>query len=441
MTSARVVVISLSDSFSEFWPQLTAVMDAELEVGTKVTDIRALQSACAVIVSAGGVETDALETLQELRAAEAPDTAVAGVETDYRVAVTMTQHGATNYFALPNDLGLCRTWLSERIEQVVDRRNAAIFAAEERKRYDFSRIIGDSPLLQAALKRTAKVIPRTTTTVLITGETGTGKELIARAIHYNGARAAGPFVEINCTTLPDNLLEAELFGYESGAFTDARSSKPGLFEVADGGTLFLDEVGDLPSMLQAKLLRALEEKRIRRLGSVREMKIDVRLVAATNVNLPAAVQSGAFRSDLYYRLNVVPITLPPLRERGDDVILLAEHFLEKFCRHYEMQKPRLPPDVKRALRSHSWPGNVRELRNAIERALVLGDGEIAVEDLLLDGPQPPQTGMLPFPASMRAIEKAAAHAMVERCKGNKSEAAKMLEISRKHLYTLLEEDG
>ena len=197
----------------------------------------------------------------------------------------------------------------------------------------------------------------------------------------------------------------------------------------------------MPSMLQAKLLRALEEKRIRRLGSVREMKIDVRLVAATNVNLPAAVQSGAFRSDLYYRLKVVPITLPPLRERGDDVILLAEHFLEKFCRHYEMQKPRLTPDVKRALRSHSWPGNVRELRHAIERALVLGDGEIAVEDLLLDGPQPPQTGMLPFPASMRAIEKAAAHAMVERCKGNKSEAAKMLEISRKHLYTLLEEDG
>ncbi len=441
MTPARVVVLALSESFAAVWQQLATLVEADLEVSTTASDIRALQSASAVIIAAGGVESAAVEAMKGLKAANAPEIVIVGVDEDYRLALSMVQQGATDYFVFPKDLPLCRTWLVEKVKVVATQRKAAIFAAEERRRYDFSAIIGDSPPLQMALRRTAKVIPRSTTTVLVTGETGTGKELIARAIHYNSARAPGPFIEINCTTLPETLLEAELFGFESGAFTDARSTKPGLFEVADGGTLFLDEVGDLPILLQSKLLKALEDKRIRRLGSVRETHIDVRLVAATNVDLPAAVEDGRFRRDLYYRLNVVPIDLPALRDRGDDVLLLAEHFLEKFCEQYEMSKPQLTPEIKRALKGHAWPGNVRELRNAIERAIVLGDGALAVEDLLIEGPRLRQSSFLPFPASMRSIERAAARAMVDRCQGNKSEAAKMLEISRKHLYALLGENG
>jgi transcriptional regulator with PAS, ATPase and Fis domain len=325
----------------------------------------------------------------------------------------------------------------DRVERVIDRRNAAQFVADERARFDFSKLIGSSPKLHSALRRTARVIPRGTATVLITGETGTGKELVARALHYNSARATGPFVDINCTTLPENLLEAELFGFEPGAFTDARVAKPGLFEVAHGGTLFLDEIGDLSLSLQAKLLRVLEEKRVRRLGSVREVEVDVRVVAATHVDLPEAVRDGSFRDDLYYRLNVVPIPLPALRERGDDVLMLAEHFLKRFCKQYEVPHPLVTPEIKRALRAHSWPGNIRELRNAIERAVLLGDGNLYVDDLFPEPPTLPINGTLPFPASMRAIERAAAQAMVERCGGNKSEAAKVLEISRKHLYSLL----
>ena len=380
--------------------------------------------------------------LQEFGRPMVHDLIVVGVDTDYRLVAAILQAGAANYFAFPADLGICRSWLIDRASSVEDRRRGEEFAADERDRFDFSKLIGESPSLRASLARTARVIPRGKASVMITGETGTGKELLARAVHYNGCRATKPFVEINCTTLPDNLLEAELFGYEPGAFTDAKVAKPGLFEIADGGTLFLDEIGDLSLPLQSKLLRVIEAKRIRRLGSVREVGIDVRVVAATNVNLEAAVEAGAFRSDLYYRLNVVPIHLPPLRERGEDVVRLAKHFLERFSREYEVRIPELTPRVCQALRLHSWPGNVRELRNSIERAVLLGDGEICVEDLFPTVVSAASaTSVLPFPASIAAIERAAAKAMLERCAGNKTGAAKALGISRKHLYTLLREEA
>jgi len=437
MSSIRVAVIALSDSFAEVWTQLAGYAGATVEVASSVGGIRALQTTCGVIVAAGGMEREVAETLRELRAAQAPETVVVGAETHYRIVASVFQAGASNYFALPEDLLLCRDWLAERVERLVDQRKAEAFVADERSRFDFSRLIGTSPRLHAALRRTARVIPRGTATVLLTGETGTGKELVARAIHYNSGRATGPFVEINCTTLPGSLLEAELFGYEPGAFTDARVAKPGLFEVANGGTLFLDEIGDLPITLQGKLLRVLEEKRVRRLGSVREVDVDVRVVAATHVDLPTAINDGRFRGDLFFRLNVVPIRLPALRDRGDDVLLLAEYFLDRFSKEYEVRRSPLTPDIRRALRSHAWPGNVRELRNAIERAVLLGDGNLFVEDLFPEDTPMASNGPLPFPASLPVIEAAAAHAMVVRCGGNKSEAAKALETSRKHLYTLL----
>lgn len=436
--TVRIAVISASDAFSEVWPELARFAKAELEVASSVGAVRSLQATSGVLVAAGGAEERAAEILRDLQGAGAPAAVVVGAETGYRRVAAILQAGASNYYALPGDLSLVRGWFTEVVERVRDRRNGERFAADERERFDFSKLIGNSPRLEAVLRRAARVIPRGTSTVLVVGETGTGKELVARAIHYNSDRATGPFVEVNCTTLPDSLLEAELFGYEAGAFTDAKTSKPGLFEVADGGTLFLDEIGDLAGPLQVKLLRVLEEKRVRRLGSVREADVDVRVVAATHVDLHAAIENKAFRQDLYYRLNVVTIRLPRLCERGDDVLTLAEHFLERFSKQYEVRpKPAITPDIRNALRSHPWPGNVRELRNAIERAVLLGDGNLFVEDLFPDEPPPVNNGTLPFPATMRTIERAAARAMVERCGGNKSDAAKALKISRKHLYTLL----
>ncbi|MBW3628002.1 MAG: sigma-54 dependent transcriptional regulator [Gemmatimonadetes bacterium] len=437
--SPDFAVLSLSDSFVDLWPKLVPSAGARLISGASVTDLGRLDGLSGVLISAAGAETDAIPLIDELHARCATDVAVTGVETDYRVAISLLRAGACGYYALPDDLGMLRSWMVERVEHVLAAANARELAAAQRERYDFSRLLGRSPVLLAALGRAAKVIPRPGATVLITGETGTGKELLARAIHYNGPRAPKPFVEINCTALPENLLEAELFGYEAGAFTDAKTPKPGLLEAADGGTLFLDEIGDLSLNLQGKLLRVIEERRVRRLGSVRDHEVDVRIVAATHVNLAAAVQEKRFRQDLYYRLNVVPLELPALRNRGDDILVLATHFLERFGVEYQVPHLTLTPDIRRVLLAHSWPGNVRELRNAIERAVLLGDGDLDVTELFAgqNVTPAPATAAIPFPAPMSRIEQAAARAMTDWCGGNKSQAAKALGISRKHLYSLL----
>jgi DNA-binding NtrC family response regulator len=436
--SPDFAVLSLSDSFVDLWPKLVPSAGAQLRTGVSVTDLGRLDGLAGVLICAAGSEVDAIPVMDELHARQAIDVAVTGVETDYRLAITLLKAGACGYYALPNDLGMLRSWIVERVEHVVAAADARELAASQRERYDFSRLLGRSPALLAALGRAAKVIPRPSATVLITGETGTGKELLARAIHYNGPRATKPFVEINCTALPENLLEAELFGYEAGAFTDAKAAKPGLLEAASGGTLFLDEIGDLSLNLQGKLLRVLEDKRVRRLGSVRDHEVDVRIVAATHVNLIAAVQEKRFRQDLYYRLNVVQLELPALRDRGNDILVLATHFLERFGAEYQVPHLSLTPEIRRVLLAHSWPGNVRELRNAIERAVLLGDGILDVNELFLGrDAEPAPSSALPFPAPMARIERAAARAMMEWCGGNKSEAAKALGISRKHLYSLL----
>ena len=219
-------VLSLTDSFTELWPKLVPSAGAALRAGASVTELGRLDGLCGVLISAAGAEADAIPVIDELHARCDVDVAVTGVETDYRAAITLLRAGACGYYALPNDLGMLRSWIVERVEQVVATANARELATAQRDRYDFSKLLGRSPALLAALGRAAKVIPRPSATVLVTGETGTGKELLARAIHYNGPRAMKPFVEINCTALPENLLEAELFGYEAGAFTDAKAAKP-----------------------------------------------------------------------------------------------------------------------------------------------------------------------------------------------------------------------
>jgi formate hydrogenlyase transcriptional activator len=239
----------------------------------------------------------------------------------------------------------------------------------------FEQIIGNSPALESVLEQVEQVAP-TDSTVLIQGETGTGKELIARAIHNLSARCGRPFIKLNCAAIPFDLLESELFGHERGAFTGAIAQKVGRFELADKGTLFLDEVGDIPPGLQPKLLRVLQEQEFERLGSTRTHQVDVRLVAATNRNLADMVKRNEFRSDLYYRLNVFPLSLPPLRERREDIPALVEHFVEIYVRRMGKQIENIPPETMSALASYEWPGNIRELQNFIERSVILSSGAV-----------------------------------------------------------------
>jgi formate hydrogenlyase transcriptional activator len=248
------------------------------------------------------------------------------------------------------------------------------FVSADQGSYDrrFEQVIGNSPALESVLDQVERVAP-TDSTVLIQGETGTGKELIAHAIHNLSTRCGRPFVRLNCAAIPLDLLESELFGHEKGAFTGAITQKVGRFELADKGTLFLDEVGDIPPVLQPKLLRVLQEQEFERLGSARTHKVDVRLVAATNRNLMEMANRGEFRSDLYYRLNVFPVLLPPLRERREDIPALVAHFVEIYARRMSRQIEHIPPNTMSALTSYEWPGNIRELQNLIERAVILSN--------------------------------------------------------------------
>jgi two-component system response regulator HydG len=362
-----------------------------------------------------------------------------GAALSHRIAARAVTAGAADYFALPGD----RDALHAALEAAIARRRSALDRAAlahlESQSHAFREIVGESPALRQALSRAARVLQHGDATVLITGETGTGKELLARAVHYGGPRAAAPFVELNCAALPPQLLESEIFGHERGAFTDAKSSKPGLLEVAHGGTLFLDEVDRLTPELQGKLLRAIELKTARRLGATTSRKFDVRIVAATNADLMSAVRDGRFREDLYYRLKVVTLSLPPLRARGEDVIRLAEFFIERLSEQYGLPRPAITKDVRALILAQPWPGNVRELRNTIERAILLSPPG-TLDPAELNAPvaeTPQQSGVLPFPARLAEIQRAAARAMLEETGGNHSEAARRLGISRSRLARLL----
>ncbi|HEY0670667.1 MAG TPA: sigma 54-interacting transcriptional regulator [Longimicrobiales bacterium] len=436
-----IVSIPLSESFAQLLADQAAQRGLDLATCSP-GGVAEIGAAAAVIVAAAGVEEEATSLIQQVRAVADAPVVVVGAATEHPIVIALMRAGAWDYFALPGDVDRLAAWFDDLSRRNSARADAATLAEQQRASYDFSRMIGESPELQAALQRAARIIPRADATVLITGETGTGKELLAQAIHYNSPRAARPIVEVNCTALPANLLEAELFGYEKGAFTGATSAKPGLFEAAHGGTLFLDEIGDLTIDLQAKLLRALESRQVRRLGSLRTIDVDVRIIAATHVDLNDAVRTGDFREDLFYRLSVVPIHLPALRARGQDIILLAHAFVQHFCELYKLPAPVLDEQLRAALLAYEWPGNIRELKNAIERALLLGDGHLALEELVPARRAAAATtsSPIPFPARMEDIEKEAAAAMVRHCQGNKTAAASALGISRARLYRLLGED-
>jgi DNA-binding NtrC family response regulator len=394
----------------------------------------------AVMVLAGGREGEALAQLPAL---DGTPWYFIGAAADHRLAAAAVRAGARDYLVLPEDLDVLRRSLDRDIRAALGRVDAAEFAVQEANA-GFAAIVGRSPGLTQVLAQARKVAGHRDVTVLLGGETGTGKELLARAIHYASPRAAAPFVEVNCAAIPANLLESELFGHERGAFTGAVAAKPGLFEQAHGGTLFLDEIGHLPLELQAKLLRALESREIRRVGGTTTKSVDIRLLAATHMDLARAVVDKTFREDLYYRLNVVRLVLPPLRERGTDLELLAETFAAGLATRYGLPAPAVGTDFKAALRGHPWPGNVRELRNAVERALVLSaPGTLQASSLDLGvapaAEEPATNGVIPFPADLATITMAAVRAMLEACDGNKSAAARRLGISRPRLQRVLDQ--
>jgi len=363
-------------------------------------------------------------------------------------AIEAMKAGAYDYVSKPfkpDEVVLVLRKAEERLRLSRENRRLRSELAEGFRLENF---VGSSPTLQEMLRQVRRVAP-TKTTVLLTGESGTGKELVARAIHDLSPRAAMPFVAVNCGAIPSELIESELFGHVRGAFTDASRDKKGLAAEADGGTLFLDEIGELPFALQVKLLRFLEDEMVRRVGDTRSEKVDVRVVAATARDLARAVKDGQFREDLFYRLNVVNVRLPALRERPDDVPALVEHFLAK----YRRLRPEAPlqgvsPEALEVLRSHRWPGNVRELEHAVERAVVLADGPVVQE-----GDLPDEVRAAPAPGALapgrdlsvkrafRALEEQFIRAALDRTAGNRTRAAELLDLSYRALLYKIKEYG
>jgi DNA-binding NtrC family response regulator len=361
-------------------------------------------------------------------------------------AVEAIKKGAENYLTKPLDLDALTALVGRARETAALRRETVQLREQLRERFSFDNILGNHPSMQRVLKMVAQVAP-SRATVLVHGESGTGKELIAQAIHQSSPRANAPFVRLNCAALAETLLESELFGHERGSFTGATGRREGRFMQADGGTLFLDEVSEIPLGVQVKLLRFLQEKTFERVGGNEELTVDVRIVAATNRDLKQAVAEGRFREDLYYRLNVVQIDVPPLRARKSDIPLLASHFLRKYATENDKAVSGFTDESLRALTTYAWPGNVRELENAIERAVVMTEQrEIRVEDLPLGSAPSGPSGatdlsMLVPGISMTELERLAILQTLEAVNGNTLEAAKLLGISRRKIQYRLREWG
>src|SRR5574341_391202 len=326
-------------------------------------------------------DTDGLTILRGIqeRAPELPVIIITAYST-VDTAVEAMKLGAYDYVAKPFNKDELAITVKRALEASTLRREVADHVREQKARYGIHTLIGRSGAMQDIVGLIRKVSGSQATTVLLRGESGTGKDVIAKAIHYESGRADKPFMNITCTALQDTLLESELFGHEKGSFTDAKSQKKGLFELAHGGTAFLDEIGDMSPTLQSKLLRALEERAFRRIGGTQDIKVDVRVIAATNRQLEKAIEEKKFREDLYYRLNVITIEVPPLRERREDVPLLVEHFLKHYAREFRKPTIDVSGEALQKLQGYDWPGNVRELKNVIERAVLLGSGAVIAAD-------------------------------------------------------------
>lgn len=360
-----------------------------------------------------------------------------------QTAIEATRQGAYDYLSKPCKIEELTLTVKRALEQSRLLRENQYFRQELREKYRFENIVGTTPAMLEIYKTVARLVD-SKTTVLIQGESGTGKELIARALHFNGVRAERPFIAVDCASLTESLLESELFGHVRGAFTGAVATKKGLFEQADGGTIFLDEIAEVSPALQAKLLRVLQQHEIRRVGGTEFIPLDVRVIAATNRDLAALVKAGRFRDDLFYRLNVVTLHLPPLRERLDDLPLLANYFLRKYSEATHKLITHITPEAMQVLCSYDWPGNVRELEHTIERAVTL-----TRNNCLLPEDLPPKQHKAPPPMpspaqtwlSLDELEKRHIQAVLQATQGNKQKAAQILGINRRSLYRMAKRHG
>ena len=362
-------------------------------------------------------------------------------------AVEAMKEGAYDYIGKPFEMEDLIQTVQRALETGNLREQVARQREDAQREAALENIVADSPAMKEVVRLIHRVAPSEASTILLLGESGVGKGLVARALHFAGAAAERPFMNITCTALPEMLLESELFGHEKGAFTDARLQKKGLFELADGGTVFLDEIGDLSQGLQGKLLRVLEDKTFRRVGGTRDIKVAVRIIAATNKDLEKEVAAGRFRGDLYFRLKVIPIEIPPLRERIEDLVPLAESFIAHFNREFHKQVRGIEPAAVELLKAHHWPGNVRELRNAIERAILLTDGErVAPADLPTEIQKP--KGRAPAPSEeiklphaglvLEELEKELVVQALTRARGNRTRAARLLGLNRDQIRYRIE---
>jgi len=363
-------------------------------------------------------------------------------------AVEAMRLGAFDYVSKPFKMDELMMTIDRGLERTRLQRRVRDFRAEMQTRFGINQIIGSCPPMQALFQTIRDVAASGASTIFISGESGTGKDLVAKTLHYNSDRADHPFVNITCTAMAETLLESELFGHERGAFTDAKATKKGLLEVADGGTVFLDEVGDMPPILQAKLLRFLEEKAFRRVGGICDLVVDVRVIAATNRDIDKLVHEGRFREDLYYRLNIIPIRLPSLRERGDDLRRLTQHFMAMFATEFRKTITGIAEEAEAKLGAYSWPGNIRELRNAIERAVLLCKHEILDADDIVLGRARDQVGEaiqgLQLPAAgvdIEKVEEQLVRQAIQRTHGNQTQAAKLLTLSRDQLRYRMQKFG
>ena len=416
-----------------------------VEAGTAAEALERAAGVDLVLLDFKLPDGDGISVLRKVKE-QAPDTLVI-LMTAYSTiesAVEAMRLGAYHYVNKPFNLDEVVLLVEKALETIELRREVKALRVTQGADYGLDAIIGQSPAMVRIKALLHRVSNSPASTVLLTGETGTGKDLAAKAIHYNSERRARAFVNITCSALPEQLLESELFGHERGAFTDARTQKRGLFETADGGTVFLDEIGEMTPALQSKLLRFLEEKTFKRVGGLNDVRVDVRVVAATNRDLEEEVKANRFREDLFYRLQVMPIHLPALRERKGDVLVLAAHFVDRFNREFRKHVKGLSPAAAETLEAYPWPGNVRELRNAIERAMLLIDRHtLEPEDFttLTRSVSPTQFRLPAEGVNLEEVERQLLTQALERANGNQTQAAHLLGINRDQVRYRIEKFG